>query len=212
MDFKLDGEGVMAIPEDRMSTTVVPAAYLSPDERFHTSHQDYEKGPVALNDPSEGLSYQVWKLEWIPGSSDFIATPETVGSPQTIINVPGVTFCSLAFDNNGHITIAYMTSGGAYLYWYDTLQAGWVTDTLDVGTTYPMLQLDDKRTTQTDSNDIMLWYTKQQPDLTWNLYKREQRERFLIEDLMITDTYPYLFKVGMHSGLRSQITLRSAPY
>ena len=203
----------MAIPEDRMSTTVVAAAYLSPDDRFHTSLQDYEKGPIALNDPSEGLSYQVWKLEWSPTTSEFIVTPETTGSPVTVITVANVIFCSLAFDNNGHVTISYMTSdNSAYLYWYDTLAAGWVTDTLDAGTTYPMLQLDDKRTTQTDSNDIMLWYTKQQPDTTWNLYKREQRERFLIEDLMLSDVYPYLFKVGMHKGLRTQITLRSAPY
>jgi len=201
----------MAIPEDRMSTipVIVPFKdWLSPDHLGHEWKEDYEGGPIALNDPSAGLDYQVWHLTWNQTTGDFTVTPQTVGSPVVVITVANVTQCSLCFDQNGHVNIAYTAGGTAYLYWYDTDAAGHVTTPLAAGTTNPMLSLDDKRTTQTDASDILLWYTRQQPDTTWNLYKREQRERFLTEDLMATDVYPYVYKAGMNFGLRGQIALR----
>lgn len=199
----------MAIAEDRMSTVVVEDTWLSPDDRAHAWTEDFEAGPVALSDTSQGLYFQPWRLHWDPPTGNLIVTPENVGAPVIIITVPNVTQCSLAFDQNGRATIAYTAAGQAYLYWYDTDAAGFVTTLLAAGTTNPMLSLDDKRSTQTNANDILLWYTRQQPDNSWNLYKREQRERFLIEDLMKEGVFPYCYKAGMHKGLRGQIALRA---
>jgi hypothetical protein len=173
---------------------------------------DKERGPRALNDPTFGLSDQNWHVTWDSISGDFTATPEKYGAPSVVLNAAGVIQCSFAFDQNGHINIAFMTTTQAKLYWYDTALGYHVTDTLDAGVTTPTLTLDDKRTTQTQSSDILLWYTIQQPALTWNLYYRQQRDRFDTERLLLADTLPYIRKLGMHEGLRVQAELTSLFY
>jgi len=198
----------MAIPQDRLSTELVAGVYLSPDGRERAWTEDYEAGPIALNDPSQGLSYQNWRIYWEAG--DFIVTSETTLDSAVVLTVASVKQCSFAFDQNGHVNITYtLNNDEAYLYWYDTNAAMWVQDLLSTGTTFPMLCLDDKRTTQTQASDVQLWYTKQQIDTTYNLYMREQRERYLNEQLMAQDTYPHPYKLGMHNGLRVQLELRS---
>jgi hypothetical protein len=122
-------------------------------------------------------------------------------------NATNVTQCSLAFDQNGHINVAYTANGIPYLHWYDTDAADWVTDVLAAGTTSPTLCLDDKREMQTNANDVILWYTVQQGDTTWNLYRRLQRERYQTAKLMSTDVHPFIFKLGMHRKWRVQIAL-----
>lgn len=200
----------MAIPQNRMSTQPVLDDYLEPDDRARPFMSvDYEDGPIALNDPSAGLSYQPWTMSYNSLTGDFTVTPETTGSPSVVYNTPNVIQLSFCFDNNGHVNISYQKDDDtAYLYWYDTLAAGWVTSLLAAGTNFPVLSLDDKRTTQTQANDMLLWYTRQQPDLSWNLYKREQRERFETEQLMATGVYPYTIKAGMHKGLRGMVALQ----
>lgn len=159
-------------------------------------------------DTSEGLRYQTWHLTWDNGTGDFTVTPDTTGSPVVVLNAANVTQCSLCFDQNGHENIAYVSSGQAYLYWYDTNLADWTTDALDVSVVSVMLTLDDKRPTQTSANDIILWYTR---DMTgqYDLFTREQRDRFLDEYPMRENVNPYLVKLGMNRGLRLQVGLRS---
>lgn len=198
----------MAIPENRMSTEVVPDDYIPPDDRDRFNlNTDYEAGPVALNDPSQGLAYQPWVLTWSGITNKFTVTPEITGSPQALITVANVIQCSFAFDQNGHVNIAYTVGANAYLYWYDTSVASWVQTLLAAGTNSPTLCLDDKRSTQTQSSDVMLWYTKKQLDLSYNLYKRQQRERYLVEKKMADGVYPFIHKLGMHRRFRNQLTL-----
>ena len=200
----------MAIPEDRMSTTPVIDDYLATDGRVRVFQTlDYEDGPIGLNDASGGMKYQPWALSWDNLTGNFTVTPELTGSPSVVLNAANVVQCSFCFDQNAHVNISYQLSNGeAYLYWYDTLLANWATDLLAAGTNFPMLSLDDKRRTQVQANDMLLWYTRQQPDLTWNLYKREQRERFETEQLMATDVWPYVVRAGMHKGLRGMVALQ----
>ena len=169
----------MASAEDRMSTSVVEATWIDPDDRNRALDEDYEAGPIYLNDPTAGLSYQPWHLTWDFATGNFTVTPETIGSPVVVHNAAAVTQCSLAFDQNGRINIAYTANNQAYLYWYDTDAASWVTDALEFGVITPTLCLDDKRITQTNASDIIMWYTKQQPDETYTLYRRLQRERLI---------------------------------
>ena len=197
----------MAIPEQRMSTTVVTADFIHPDELDRDLNEDYEAGPVGVGDSSLGLFYQDWHLTYGVGTGDFTVTPALTGSPQVIINVANVTQCSFCFDQNGGVTIAYTVGGAAFLYWYDTQQTAWVTDQLDFGVTTPTLTLDDKRPLQIQNNDILLWYTKDVGGGVYNLYHRMQRERFQTEYEMLTAIPPYIYKLGMHQGLRVQIGL-----
>jgi hypothetical protein len=201
----------MAIPEDRMSTSVVINDWLPPDERYRTLDVDYEAGPIALNDPTAGLAYQPWELTWDLGTGNFTVTPETTGSPSVVLNSGGanVTQLSLAFDQNGHVNVAYTANTGTFLYWYDSLISNWVTTQLPAAVFMPTLTLDDKRITQTNASDIMLWWTEEQPDGTYNLYRAYQRDRFnpLVPKEMATDINPYIYKLGMHKGFRLQLGL-----
>lgn len=195
----------MTIREHRLSTQVVAGTFLDPDGRDRQLDEDYELGPLAPNDTSLGIAYQPWHLTWDGGTGDFTITPETAGTPVAVLNAAGVTQCSLAFDNNAHVNIAYTANGNAYLYWYDTLITNWTTTNFGPDFITPTLTLDDKRDTQSVINDIILWYTKLNPDgETYNLYTREQRDRFLTPYDMGA-FQPYLYKIGMDSGLRIQI-------
>lgn len=202
----------MASPEDRLSTTVVDADWIDPANRGTFGPEAWEGGPIALNDPTSGLNYQAWHLGWDSGTGDFTVTPETTGSPVVVLNAANVTQCSLAFDQNGHVNISYTVSNGnTYLYWYDTDVTNWVTTLLAAGTVSPVITLDDKRLTQTAVSDILLYYTVQQPDLTYNLYERRQRDRFLSEIFYKADVPPYIKKLGMHAGLRVKLGLSYTP-
>jgi hypothetical protein len=201
----------MAIIEDRLSTQVVQSPWIYPDDANRQLDEDYEIGPIALEDTSEGLQYQSWYLSYDSVAGEFTVTPETVGSPQVVLTgVFNATQCSLAFDNNGHVNIAYsLLNGQTALYWYDTLIAGWTTTTLPSAVFCPTLTLDDKRYFSTSANDILLWWTEEQPDSTYKLYRAQQRDRFdpLFPKEMAADIYPYIYKCGMNEGLRVQLGL-----
>ena len=87
----------MAIPEDRMSTEVEPSSWIDPDSRNRQLDEDYELGPIALNDVSEGLQYQAWHLTWNIGTGDFTVTPELTGPPVVVLNAAAVTQCLSGF-------------------------------------------------------------------------------------------------------------------
>ena len=203
----------MAIPDGRMSTTFVDAVYVSPDELHRALTTDYERGPVALNDSSEGVNYQKWTLTYDLGSGDFTVTPELVGAPVVgVINAANVTQCSFCFDQNGHVNIAYTVAyAQAYLYWYDSDLPAWTQDALDADVVSPHLTLDDKRATQTSANDILLWYTRETAPDKFDLFHRLQRERFATEHLMAESFEPYILKCGMHKGNRVKITGSRSP-
>lgn len=197
----------MAIIEDRLSTVPVTADWLPPDELDRIWTEDYEAGPVAIGDPSLGQAYQVWHLTYNSGPGTFTVTPQTTGSPVDVLTgFTNVEQCTLAFDQNGNVTLGFTQAGVAKLYWYDTQQAQYVTDTL-TDFIYPSVCMDDKRTTQNTANDILLFYTKQQIDSTYDLFVRYQRDRYTIEHLLAEDIPPYVYKFGMHAGLRVQIGL-----
>lgn len=198
----------MSIPEHRLSTTVVPDEFITPDERNRYLLIDYEAGPIALNDNTMGLAYQPWTMTYNPLNGQIIATPEVAGSPSVVLTVMNVSQLSFAFDQNAHINVAYTADGIPYLYWYDSVLGSWTTDVLAVGTNCPTLTMDDKRATQSNANDILLWYTRQQPDLSWQCYTREQRDRFTIEYPM-GPCLPWIYKCGMHKGLRVQVTTQA---
>ena len=193
----------MAIPEGRMSTTPVPGNWLPPDDRERTLLEDWEQGPTAIQDTSQGLNFQVWHLTYVP--NDFILTPQTVGNPVVVHTAPSVTQCTCAFDQNANIAISYMQAGIAKLYWFDTQVGQYVITSSATGAVSPALTLDDKRDITTSSSDILLWYTKQQPDSSYSLFMRRQRDRYENEIFMANPVWPFIWKLGMNDGLRVQL-------
>jgi len=198
----------MAIIQNRLSTVSAPAAWIPPDDLDRPDFlTDYEAGPIALSDSSEGSYFQKWTLTYNGINGQFVLTPELVGSPVVGLTHMGVTQCTLAFDQNGHQTFAFTAGGLPKLYWYNTLVAAFVTTTLAAGTTFPTICLDDKRYTQNGSSDILLFYTRPVGDGVFNLYFRMQRERYETERLLKAGTLPYMYKAGMNYGNRVQIAL-----
>ena len=200
----------MVSPQDRMSTEPAPGLYLDPDDRQRSLVEDWERGPIELNDVSQGLFFQNWKLTWESLTGNFVVTPQAFGFPTTVLfAIPGITQCSFAFDKNGHVNVSYTSNGLPYLYWYDTVSAGWTTTALPVTVNCPTLTLDDKRKMESANNDIILWWTEYQITGNYTLYRALQRDRFspLVPKLMQTGLPKNIFKCGMNTGLRVQLSL-----
>jgi hypothetical protein len=189
------------IPSQRLSSVVMESPFLVPDDAAYSALTDYEYGGAALNDPSQGLQVKVWTLQY--STPDFVLSASGV-SPTTVFSFTGVTQVSLAFDQNMRPCIAYVKSGQAWLYWYDTLIENFTHDALDAGIADPRVCLDDKRARQTGSSDIILAYTRNN-----NLYFRAQRDRFGVEYLLRTDVNALLRKIGMNTGNRLQFQLEA---
>lgn len=196
----------MAIPEDRMSTLPAPGDYLTPDDISHTSLIDYEAGPLAFGNTSLGSFYQTWLMRYV--GDDLVVVPQTTGSAVTALTVSGVTKATFAFDQNANITISYFKAGIHNLYWFDSSVNQYITSQPATNVVSSAVTLDDKRKTQTNSSDILLFYTKLNPDgVSYALYQRKQRQRYGTEKLMKAFAPPYITKLGMNNGLRVQISM-----
>lgn len=203
----------MAILEDRLSTQVVDAVYVPPEDEIRYSFQeDFEGGPKYVSDTSGGMNFQIWDLVYADPTITLV--PRDSGAPYQVLSVAGCKQLSFCFDQNARPSVFYSTQTSSFHYWYDTEVAQFVT------TEYPdmvsgHLSLDDKRDTQFSANDILLWYTKEDPVTAgvYYLYHRKQRERFQTEYVMRMDPNtampvpPYLLKAGMHAGIRGKVTL-----
>lgn len=204
----------MAIPQDSLSSDWpgTEGAYAVPEDRVFYAFVNFERGPIALEDPGQGLNYQNWGFSWDHSTGDITATPETTGTPSVVHNIPACSLISCTFDQNGRVAMAYL-NGNAYLWWYDTALAQRVTTDLGGGIGGITLYLDDKRQTQSTANDMLLWYTKLNGSV-YDLYMLKQRERFQTEHLMHTGLELYhLHNSGMSNNLRGQLSLRSqAPF
>lgn len=189
----------MALPENTLSTTPVPSAFIGGAAMPVARYIDFETGAGALNDPTLGHFYQMWQAR-IADDKIYISadnTPEYVW--RTVV---GLTDVSIAFDQNMRLYIAYRALEVTYLYWYNTLTGDHETWNLGTGYLTPKLTLDDKRTTQSGGSDIIFAYIKD-----GNLYHRIQRERFQTERLLATGPFLGINKMGMDSGLRLQFLL-----
>lgn len=180
------------IPENRLSTTNLPAQYLYPDVLIPTKLVDYELGGVALNDASEGLRVKTW-TGTTDGKNVYL---EADGVPKTkVFGVTGtISEISIAFDQNMRPFVAFVEDGQAKYYWYDSLVSDVAISDLSATARNPRACTDDKRETQTLSNDIILAYL----DGT-ELSIRMQRDRYTVEYVLGNVTPDAaLTRVGMH--------------
>jgi len=194
------GEVRALIPEQRLSTTPVPANFL--DGGRGTLLVDYEYGGTDLQVPGDGLLVKIWRLRYDSNSGDMVISAE--GSPTTVLfNRPDITEVSLAFDQNMNPFVAFVQAGQAKFWWYDPLLPGMTFNESLLGSAItPRCSLDDKRSTQFANSDIILSYVR-----AGNLYYRQQRDRYLTERLLKTGLPGGLVDVGMNAALRYQWTI-----
>lgn len=193
----------MALPNNVLSTSAVPRNFFGSRALPISGIVDYEDGGIAIQDASKGLLYQRWRALLLnPGEDDsYVQLDATEVEPFTLVELPGLTEISIAFDQLMRPTLAYVQAGSAYLRWYDTLASAYVTDLIGSDIVTPRVTMDDKRFVATNGyqlNDVILGYVR-----AGNLYYRQQRDRFTIERLLAEDVNP-LIKIGFNRGLRLQ--------
>lgn len=197
----------MAIPENRLSTIPVNAEYIDPEGRRRLGYiTDWEGGPRGIADTSGGMNFQAWELEY--DGNNLILKPELEGSNVIArTGIVGATQVSFAFDQNAQPSFVWIIDGIAYFNWYDSVATEYVTDILN-DTISAVLSLDDKRDSQIENNDLILWYTKEtDPAPIYTLYHAQQRERFTIQYEDKVNVPPYIASAGMHKGLRGKVQL-----
>jgi hypothetical protein len=191
------------LPEDgQLSTTPVPSSFVDGGRMRGNLKMDLELGGIALNDPSQGLLYQMWTAEYT-GGNVVVSAPSV--ATTLLFSRPDIESISLGFDQNMRPAIAFMQAGQAWLWWYDTNVNTQVFTQLDPGITSIACCTDEKRQTQTDVSDIIVAYIR-----AGSLYYRQQRDRFQIEYLLYANCGGRIIEVGMNRKLRLQFLLKDA--
>lgn len=193
----------MSLPTDALPYQTPVDAWLSPDVVGRPSLvEDYEEGGVGLNDPSQGLQVQDWYF--------YLVGNAVTADGTTLITVAGITELSGSFDQNMNPTIAYVATGQAYLYWYETATEMQITTTLAADVRSPFVTMDDKRgpATTININDVLLFYIR-----GTSLYYRQQRESYDTERLLYEGVTAdqVILRAGMSVGLRMQVELGPLP-
>lgn len=198
----------MSLPGNTLASVAAPAVFIPPDDDGRPARTiDFERGGIAIGDPSEGLEYQNWRLRVV--GNEVRVAPDPYTAETTVLTVAGVNECALSFDQNMNMTIAYVVGTQAYLYWYDTTLEAMTTTPLASDVRSPFLCMDDKRSfaTTSGSNDVLLFYLRAS-----QLCYRQQRERYQTERVLKTFSGPRvtISKVGMNAGNRLQVEIVGA--
>lgn len=196
------------IPENRLSTVPLRAAFLSPDGGRTSVLKDKEYGGIALRDPTRGLFYQKWDFAAV-GNTVVISAPNHP-SGVLFIHDSAIKEISATFDQNMNPCVAFVDAAGIpWLYWFDTALNNQVQTRLDTtlglgeGVISPRVCLDDKRLLQTGRSDIILSYIKNN-----TLYTRRQRDRFGVAFVMAYRVPAKIMDVGMNRSNRLQWKLK----
>lgn len=190
------------INENRLSSIAVEADLVSPDNQGVGALYDYERGGVALSDPTQGLNVRDWVC-FLDGSDVKVQTDAE--PPILIFTQAGIVSLSFCFDQNMRPCVTYETSAGVYLRWYDSAIPSYVTTAFGTGIRTPRVCLDDKRLTQFAlKSDIIFAYIRGDA-----LCYRQQRDRFNTEYILqygIANSIK-LNNIGMNKVLRLQFDL-----
>lgn len=199
---------IMALPNDSLSQVTVKYLWKGLDQDDPTGLIDYEEAGIALNDPSQGLFVQLWtfRVDGVDSRTITVEADNTNG-PIPLFTAPdtvAVTEIAGTFDQNMNPFVAFKQGQQWHYWWFDTQSAGMVTSDLPVGVDSCRCCLDDKRTREANSSDILLFYT-----LNGNLYHRKQRDRYSVDYLLRGSVGGKLVRVGMNGINRLQLKLQT---
>lgn len=189
------------------SDPTVEGFYIAPDDIGTLLLQDFELGGTGLNNPDDGLLVQTWEA-WYNTADSTVYVKDEAENVTPLFTMANIHTISLTFDQNMNPFVAYMKRIGetdeAWFWWFDTDLEDTVHTQLPAGSVYPVCSLDDKRSTQTMSSDIILAYVRAN-----TLYIRVQRDRYLTEYTFHEglDDFTYCRKVGMNSKNRLQFEM-----
>lgn len=190
----------MAIPGNRKSSSNVLGNILPPNDRFRPDMKSYHIGGIGIQDPSEGLEYQVWVAQGYPDRIEVFPENNPEDAQVFVSGATNIEFVAMAFDQNMRPIIAYTDNGLTKLFWFDSLASGFTTTSYP-GAESPYCVMDDTRakTTQAGENDVLFFYLKE------GLKYRQQRDRFSIEYSLSSERGRKITRVGMNDKFRLQI-------
>ena len=199
----------MAMPDTIFASQSIPATFIGGRAFPVQKHIDYEWGPIAIQDPSHGSMYQIWRAR-MENSFVYLSAPNV---PEfVLLDLPNVTEISFTFDQNANIIFVYVQAGVAKMWWFDTAIGDYTTTVFSGEVITPRITLDDKREMQRGISDVLLFYVRpirnaQGAQIDGALMMRVQRERYLIEHVRATDVTGGVVKCGMMNNWRVGVQL-----
>ena len=186
------------IPLNTFTPTPIISNFQAPyDLPYNPLSQDV-LGGIAIGNPSQGRQYKIWTVSYNGAAIDVKPVDGPIAFSLLAANVETV---SLAFDNNMGLVIAWkLTTGGANLYYFDTLTSQYITRFF-AGVLSCRVVVDDARDFYTASSDVIFGYT-----LGGNLYWRQQRDRY-DNQYLVGPTTKFLRKMAPNVGNRLQFQL-----
>lgn len=201
----------MSLPDNQLSTTPAISSFIGGKSFPVTGQLDYEYGPIALQEASRGINYQLWTSR-LENGIVYIKAPTV--PEYAFLTLPDVTEMSFSFDHNANITFVYVQAGSVFMYWFDSSVGGYVTTPYGSDIVSPRLTHDDKRTLQSSVSDVIFAYVHIDTrdglgePLTASLRYRQQRERYGVERIIATNVTDGLVKIGMMRNLRVGFQLK----
>lgn len=185
------------IPANTFTTVPIVSTFQYPysDQYFPLSQN--VMGGIAIGDASLGRQVKVWNVSY---NGAFINVKPEDGAVAFSLAEVDVQTVSLAFDNNMGLVIAWTTTTGANLYYYDTLTSAYITRNFS-GIQSCRVCVDDAREFYLASSDVIFSYT-----MSGNLYWRQQRDRYDVQYL-IGATTKTLVRAAPNVGNRLQFEL-----
>jgi hypothetical protein len=160
------------IPSNAFTPTGVYSNFQQPYDRAYTPYHQVVLGGTAIGDGAAGRQVKNWTVDYTSGN--ILVGPEG-GATALTLPAPGAISVSLAFDNNMGVVLAWMTTSGASLYYYNTITSAYTTRTF-TGITSCRVCVDDARDFNSAGSDVIFGYT----DGT-HLRYRQQRDRYDVE-------------------------------
>lgn len=166
--------------DNELSTQPIESKLITPRDPFKQPLIDYDFGPIAIGDPSQGVMNKVWKGYY---DGNGIVYTTDVGDVWNGLVVSGVEDLSITFDQNGHPFFAFKAGNSSYFQWFDPISSSYQVVNIGYATYNPRVILDDKRQFNIGDSDVLLFYMK-----GLALHMRLQRDRFSVD--YIIEVFP----------------------
>lgn len=195
--FRGQGDRNVSLPENTISPLPVISDFLYPDSLPFEKLRSYELGGVNIRDTSQGYSSYVWYVEYKQNQITVNREPGYVYLIKEYVE--NVSTVDMAFDQNLNPIVCWSIGQHSYLYWFDVVTQTNKTTTF-ANTRDPRLTMDDKRSSQVLSSDVLFCYVNGNGDLVY----RQQRERYTVERVLRSGIPEdvTLERVGMTVGNR----------